>query len=311
MHAFLPSPAEGVWYLGPLPIRAYALSIIIGIALAIVITDRRWRERGGLPGQVLDIAIWAVPFGIVGARLYHVATDWPVYFGPGGKGFWSALEIWQGGLGSWGGVTGGAIGAWIACRRRGLLLPPLLDAVAPSLGVATVFVRLGNYFNQELFGSPSDLPWALEIALENRPTGFEQFATFHPTFLYEALWAVLIAAVVWWADRRWLLGHGRAFALYVALYCVGRLGMELLRIDTASQVLGLRVNVFTSILVGLAAIVYMVVSARLRPGREPVVRRSVEVEGGVGSGPDRTPPAEDSGVDAIPSTKGDWRNRSR
>ncbi len=271
--AFLSSPPAGVWYLGSIPLRAYAISIMVGIAIAIVVTDRRWRDRGGDSGLVLDVAIWAVPFGIVGARLYHVATDWPVYFGPGGKGFLAALEIWQGGLGSWGAVTGGVIGAWIACRRRGVLLPPLLDALAPSLGLATVFVRLGNYFNQELFGSPSTLPWALEIAPENRPSGFEQFSTFHPTFLYEAIWALVITGVVWWADRRFGLGHGRAFGLYVALYCLGRLGMELLRIDSASRILGLRINVFTSILVGLGAVVFLVVSARLRPGRETSLLR--------------------------------------
>lgn len=272
--AFLTSPSQGVWSVGPIPVRAYAALILLGIAVALVISDRRWRRRGGERGQILDIAVWAVPFGIVGARLYHVATDWPTYFRSGGRGFVAALELWQGGLGIWGAVSGGALGAWIACRRHGWLMPPLADAVAPGIAVAQAIGRWGNYFNQELFGSPSDWPWALEISPASRPPGFEAFATFHPTFLYESIWCILVAGFVIWADRRWTLGHGRVFALYVAAYCLGRLGFELVRIDTASQVLGIRVNVFTSVAVGLAAVAYFVISARTRPGREATVLRN-------------------------------------
>lgn len=282
--AFIPSPSTGVWYLGTVPLRAYALAILLGIVVAVLIADRRWQARGGVKGEILDVAIWAVPLGIVGARLYHVATDWPTYFGVGGRGLVAALEIWNGGLGIWGGVAGGALGAWIACRRRGLLLPPLADAVAPGIAVAQAIGRWGNYFNQELFGSPTTLPWALEISPEHRPPGYEEYATFHPTFLYESLWCLLVAAVVVWADRRFRMGHGRVFALYVATYCLGRLWFELVRIDTASLVFGIRVNVFTSILVGLAAVIYIVVSLRLRPGREESVLRSRPGEGDVGEG---------------------------
>jgi len=271
--AFIPSPPQGVWHLGPFPIRAYALLILIGIFVAIWITDKRWVARGGMAGQIGEVALWAVPAGIIGARLYHVMTDWSTYFGPGGLGFVAALKIWQGGLGIWGAVLGGALGAWYACRRYNLLLPPLGDALAPGLAIAQAIGRFGNWFNQELFGEPTTLPWGLKIDATHRPDGFEQFATFHPTFLYEALWCLGVAAVVWWADRRFRMGHGRVFALYVALYCLGRLFWEILRIDTATRILGLRVNIFTSVLVGLGAVVYLVISARMRPGREESVYR--------------------------------------
>ena len=271
--AFIPSPVQGVWNLGPIPVRAYALAILVGIFVAVWITDRRWQARGGKAGQIADVALWAVPAGIIGARLYHVATDWSTYFGPGGLGFISSLQIWQGGLGIWGGVAGGALGAWYACRRYGFLLPPLGDALAPGLAVAQAIGRWGNWFNQELFGEPTTVPWALEIDPVNRPAGFEQYATFHPTFLYESLWCLGVAAVVWWLDRRFKMGHGRVFATYVALYCVGRLWWELLRIDEATTVFGVRINVFTSVIVGVGALVYIVISRRRVPGRETTVYR--------------------------------------
>ena len=264
----IPSPDQSVWYLGPVPLRAYALCILAGIFVAMWVGDRRWVARGGERGLVYDVAVWAVPFGIIGGRLYHVATDWQLYFGTGGSGLAGAVRIWDGGLGIWGAIALGAVGAWIGCRRQGVPLPPFADAVAVGIPLAQALGRIGNWFNQELFGRPTDLPWALEIDPVNRPAGYEQYATFHPTFLYEALWLVLVAVLVAWADRRWTLGHGRAFALYVAAYCVGRLGMELLRIDPATEILGIRINVFTSVLVGLGAVVYFVVSARRRPGRE-------------------------------------------
>jgi prolipoprotein diacylglyceryl transferase len=274
--ASIPSPGQGVWYLGPVPLRAYALLILLGIFVAIWITDKRWVARGGRSGQIGDVALWAVPAGIIGARLYHVLTDWSVYFGVDGRGFVAALKIWEGGLGIWGAVAGGALGAWYACRRYGLLLPPLGDALAPGLAVAQAIGRWGNWFNQELFGEPTSVPWALQIDPANRPAGFEQYATFHPTFLYESLWCLLVALVVWWLDRRLRMGHGRVFASYVALYCLGRLFWELLRIDTATLVLGIRVNVFTTVVVGLGAVVYIVVSRRLRPGREDSVYRNAQ-----------------------------------
>ncbi len=270
MKTFIPSPETGVWELGPIPIRAYALFIVLGIIVAVVLGNKRYEARGGRPGVITDIAIWAVPFGIVGGRLYHVLSDWQIYFGDEGKGFIAALRIWDGGLGIWGAVALGGVGAWIGARRNGVALPPIADAIAPGVALAQAIGRLGNYFNQELFGSPTTLPWGLEISPGNRPAGYAEYATFHPTFLYESLWLVGVALVVIWADRRFNLGHGRAFALYILLYTLGRFWVELLRIDTANEVLGLRLNVWTSILVGLGALAYLVISARLRPGREVI-----------------------------------------
>ncbi len=267
--ASIPSPAEGVWHLGPVPLRAYAFTIIIGVVVAVFLGERRWVARGGRPGAVGDVAVWAVPFGIAGGRIYHVVTTPGAYFGAGGDPV-KALAIWEGGLGIWGAVLFGALGAWIACRRRGIPLPAFGDAIAPGIVLAQAIGRLGNWFNQELFGRPTDVPWALEIDPEHRPAGLELVATYHPAFLYELLWNVGVAVLVIWADRRFRLGHGRAFALYVAAYAAGRFWIEGLRIDPAEQVLGLRLNEWTSILVFTGAVVYIVVSARLRPGREEI-----------------------------------------
>lgn len=263
----IPSPDQGVWMLGPIPVRAYALMILLGMIAGLIVGNRRWQERGGRAGTIYDVALWAIPLGIVGARLYHVVTDWQLYFGPGGSGLIGAVQIWNGGLGIWGGIAGGALGAWIACRRRDIPLSHFADAVAPSLILAQAIGRWGNYFNQELFGRPTDLPWALEIDAQHRPPGYGQYETFHPTFLYESLWNFAVFFVLLWADRRWRIGYGRLFALYVALYCAGRVWIEALRIDTVNEVLGLRLNIWTSILVGLAALAYMVISARRHPGR--------------------------------------------
>jgi prolipoprotein diacylglyceryl transferase len=273
--AGIPSPSEAVWQLGPVPVRAYALAILAGIGLAIWLGDRRWRARGGRPGEVADIAVWAVPFGIVGGRLYHVVSSPDAYFGPGGDPV-RALFIWQGGLGIWGAIALGALGAWIGARRAGLRFVPLADALAPGILLAQAVGRLGNWFNQELYGRPTDLPWGLQIDPEHRPAGLEDVATYHPTFLYELLWNLAGVALLLWADRRFRLGHGRVFLAYVVVYTAGRTWIELLRIDPAEQVLGVRLNVWTSLLVGLVAAVALVVSARRRPGRETVVRRHDE-----------------------------------
>lgn len=267
--ASIPSPSQGVWHIGDIPIRAYALCIIVGVIAAILISDRRWVARGGRRGTVADVAVWAVPFGIIGGRIYHVITSPDAYFGEGGRPI-EALYIWQGGLGIWGAIALGGVGAWIACRRRGIALPPFADAAAPGIAVAQAIGRIGNWFNQELFGKPTDLPWALEID-RNIPPETPNATTFHPTFLYELLWLLALAAVVVWADRRFKLGHGRAFALYVAGYTVGRLWIEMLRVDPAHEFLGIRLNVYVSVAVLLGAVAYFVISARKRPGREEIV----------------------------------------
>jgi len=265
--AYLPSPSRGVWHLGPLPVRAYALCIIAGVAAALFLADRRWQARGGAPGAMSDVALWGVPFGIVGARLYHVATDPELYFAAG-KHPIEAVYIWRGGLGIWGGVAGGALGAWIVCRRRGVRLVEVADVMAPALPLAQAIGRLGNYFNQELYGRPSGLPWAVRIDPPNRPAATPTTATYQPTFLYEALWDLAVAGLVIWAERRYDLGRGRAFALYVAAYTVGRGWVEALRIDHANHLLGLRLNDWTSLLIFLAAAGYLLMTRRRAgPGR--------------------------------------------
>jgi prolipoprotein diacylglyceryl transferase len=265
----IPSPSNGVWHLGPLPIRGYALCIIAGIIASIWIGERRWVARGGKSGEVSDLAVWAVPFGLVGGRLYHVATDYHLYFGDG-RSPWEILYVWQGGLGVWGAIAMGALGVVIGARRKGIRILPVMDALAPGVLVAQAIGRWGNWFNQELFGKPTDLPWGLEIDPAHRPLGYAQYDTFHPTFLYEFLWALLGFAFLVWADRRFRLGHGRVLALYVMVYTLGRGWIEMLRIDDVQlhDVLGLRFNVWTSLVLFVAAGVYFVVSARRHPGRE-------------------------------------------
>lgn len=267
--ASIPSPAHGVWHLGPLPLRAYALCIITGVVVAVWLGERRWVARGGRPGDVTEVATWMVPFGIVGGRIYHVVTSPQPYFGTGGHPV-RALYVWQGGLGIWGAIALGGVGAWVGCRRRGIPLPPFADALAPGIVLAQAIGRFGNYFNQELYGRATNLPWALRIDPAHRPDGMEDQATYHPTFLYEALWDIGVAGLVVWADRRFRLGHGRAFALYVAAYTAGRFWIEGLRVDPANRVLGLRLNEWTSVLVFLGAVAYLVLSARRHPGREVI-----------------------------------------
>jgi prolipoprotein diacylglyceryl transferase len=288
--ASIPSPATGVWHLGPFPVRAYALCIIAGVVLAVWLGERRWVARGGRPGDVTEIATWMVPFGIIGGRIYHVITSPQAYFGDGGHPI-RALYIWQGGLGIWGAVTLGGVGAWIGCRRRGIALPPFADALGPGIALAQAVGRFGNYFNQELFGRATGLPWGLQIDPAHRPAGLEDQATYHPTFLYEAIWDVGVAGLVIWADRRFRLGHGRAFALYVATYALGRAWIEALRVDPANRLLGLRLNDWTALVVFLGAVTYFVVSARRHPGREVIDR---------GRPPDEPDPApaDDRGITA-------------
>lgn len=267
-HLAIPSPDHGAINLGPIPLRAYALMILLGIACAVWLGNKRWIARGGVAGQVADVAMWAVPFGVIGGRIYHVLTDWSTYFGPGGRGFLASLQIWNGGLGIWGAVALGALGAYIGCARQGLAFGPFADAIAPGIAFAQAIGRWGNWFNQELFGRPTTLPWGLSIDVAHRPDGYVTYSTFHPTFLYESLACVTIGFLVIWADRKYQLSHGRAFALYVALYCTARGVIETVRIDEANTVFGIRLNVFTAIIVGLAALMYLVRVSESAPGRE-------------------------------------------
>ncbi|MBC9225400.1 prolipoprotein diacylglyceryl transferase [Aeromicrobium sp. 636] len=266
--SYIPSPDQAVWHLGPFPLRAYALCIIAGAVAAIFIAERRFVARGGRAGAIGDIAIWAIPFGIIGGRIYHVLTDAELYFGAGRDPL-DALKIWEGGLGIWGAVALGGVGAWIACRRYDIDFLKMADALAPGLLVAQAIGRFGNYFNQELFGKPTTQPWGLEIDRQFRPDGYEQFATFHPTFLYEALWNLAAAALLVWLERRLKLAHGQVFALYVMLYTLGRGWIEMLRIDTVNHLGPFRLNVWTSIIVFCGGLAYFL-WARRRYRDEPV-----------------------------------------
>jgi prolipoprotein diacylglyceryl transferase len=270
--AFIPSPSDGVWHLGPLPLRAYALAIILGIVVAIWVGERRFVARGGRAGQVSDIAVWAIPFGLVGARIYHVATNPEFYFGDG-KDPIQALYVWEGGLGIWGAIAFGALGAYLGCRFAGVRFTSFLDAVAPGVVLAQAIGRWGNYFNQELFGKPTDQPWGLEIDLDNRPEAYLEYSTFHPTFLYESLLCIAVAIIIVLADRRFQLGRGRVFALYVALYTAGRAYIEDLRIDDAHEFAGYRLNIWVALGLFVLAVAYFIIVGRRRPGREESVYR--------------------------------------
>jgi prolipoprotein diacylglyceryl transferase len=264
----LPSPSVAVWHVAGFPIRAYALCIVLGIVAAVLITERRLRARGSAPWVTLDVAVWAVPLGIVGARLYHVITSPQAYFGEGGEPI-RALFIWEGGLGIWGGIAGGALGAWIACRQYGVPLRVFADAVAPGLPVAQAIGRLGNWWNNELYGGLTTLPWGLEIhkmdddnpgraLLDADGTPILQPGLYHPTFLYELVWNLGVAALVLALDRKFKFGRGRAFAVYAMGYTAGRFWIEIMRTDPANSFFGIRLNVFTSVIVFLAALAYFV-----------------------------------------------------
>lgn len=284
--AAIPSPSTSVWFLGPVPLRAYALCIVAGIVAACWITEVRLRRRGAPPYTVLDIAVWAVPFGIVGARIYHVITSPDQYFGPGGDPM-GALRIWEGGLGVWGAIAFGALGAWFACRRRGIPLSMVADAAAVGIPVAQALGRMGNWFNNELYGGRTTLPWGLEVHEMDQATGKALTDTdgkavtldglYHPTFAYELLWNLGTAGFVWLLDRRFKFGRGRAFALYVMAYVVGRFWIEGMRIDPAHSFAGLRLNQWVSIGVFVAALAYFLLMRG--PRQRLVVGEDGEVVG--------------------------------
>lgn len=293
LPASIPSPTWSGFEIplpwGELSIRAYALSILLGIVAALWLTGVRWKKRGAPEGSLWDIAIWAIPFGIVGGRLYHVFSSPEAYFGPGfnGTGDLSKIfRIWEGGLGIWGAVLLGVIGAWIGCRRAGVKVTALIDAAAPGLLLAQAIGRWGNYFNQELFGSPTTLPWGLQVDPNNPnfPAGYAADTLFQPTFLYESLWNLVGVVILLLVDRRFKLRRGRLFWLYVMYYTVGRVWIEALRIDAAEQVtffgVTARLNVWTSILVFVVALlIFLILSfvgrkgdvhdSVLLPGRNP------------------------------------------
>jgi prolipoprotein diacylglyceryl transferase len=265
-NAFLPSPPINGFHVGPLFFHFYGLCYVLAVIAALSIAVRRWEAEGGRRELVYEVALWGFPAGVLGGRLYFLATSWnevpPHWWGP--------FAIWKGGLGIWGGIALGTLaGIWVL-RRRGANIPVFMDAAAPALLVAQAIGRVGNYFNQELFGGPTHLPWGLEIALAHRPLGYAQYATFQPTFLYELLWNLLLAAALVWLGRHRRIRAPGLFALYVAGYSFARIGEELMRVDPAHHIFGLRLNFYVASILCLAGIAWFIriqrASAKTSPG---------------------------------------------
>ncbi len=262
----IPSPGTDRLEVGPLTFRFYGLMIAFGVLAGVEIARRRWAERGGDPDDIIEIAKWAVPAGLIGSRIYHVATDWKSYQGD----WFRALEIWKGGLGIPGGLIAGVLAGAIYARHRGWSVTGLLDASIPGIPVAQAIGRLGNWFNQEIFGGPTDLPWAVEIAERHRPAEFLAEPTFHPTFLYEALWNLALAWVLIRLDKQKRLRPGQILPLWIVGYGVGRFLVEGVRIDAASEILGIRVNHWVSALAVLGGgIWFLMLSRRPEPVEDP------------------------------------------
>jgi prolipoprotein diacylglyceryl transferase len=263
--AFIPSPSENVFEVGPITIRLYGIMLLVGMAVAVYVSGRLWVRQGGSWDLIYRCALWGIAWGIVGARLYHVITSWDEV----PDEWWGVFAVWKGGLGVWGGVLAGVLAGGIVAYRAGADIFRLADCVGPSILLAQGIGRLGNYFNQELFGKPTDLPWALEIDPENRPAGYAQYATFHPTFLYEIIWDTAGAAALIWLVVHRKLRAGGVFFLYVMWYSLARASWEEpLRIDSSHHVLGMRVNFWVALGVFLAATVGFIWTQRRRRGED-------------------------------------------
>lgn len=289
--AAIPSPSSGAIHIGPLQLRAYGLMIALGAIAAVWLAGRRLEESGaGKRDDMSAVAMWAVPAGVLGARLYHVITDWKSF-----RGDWlRAFKIWEGGLGIWGGVIAGVlVGLW-AAKRRGISAPAILRAATPALPLAQAIGRWGNWWNQELFGRPTDLPWALKIDGPFRPAIYRDEPTFHPVFLYESLWNALLCVVLLQVDKRWKIRSGRLFALYVAGYTFLRFWLERLRVDPASKVAGLRVNEWVSVVVFIGAVAYFFLGPK-----------AVVDGGGATTGDDDAEPTDGDGPSATADLGGD------
>jgi prolipoprotein diacylglyceryl transferase len=268
--AAIPSPTLSALNVGPLTFHFYALCIIAGIVIAVRVGDKRFVNRGGDLGDVATIAFWSVPAGIIGGRIYHVLTEWGSFSSP-----LDAIAIWRGGLGIWGAISLGTFGAWFGYKYLLKSKPELptfgvfLDALAPGVLLAQAVGRWGNWFNIELFGKPSTAPWALQVPIANRPNGYETFATFHPTFLYESLWCVTVALLLIKADKAGFFAKAKAgtlFIAYISLYTLGRGAIEILRIDSSTQILGMRLNFWTSLLIFLGSTTWFILR-KLRQNR--------------------------------------------
>ncbi len=265
----IPSPDVSYIELGPLRIHFYALFILTGIILALLLTESRLKDRGVEAGVALDVSFWAIPFGILGGRFFHVITHPNDYFYQGAD-LLAPFRIWEGGLAIYGALLFGAVGAYIGSRKAGIKLTSYLDAVAPGILLAQAIGRWGNYFNNELFGLPTDLPWGLEISSSNRayPAGLPEGVLFHPTFLYESIWSLVGVAILLAADKRFNLRWGRMIGLYFIYYSVGRIWVEAIRIDPSEIILGLRINIWSAIVGIVVGLAVMVISYRKHTGLE-------------------------------------------
>jgi prolipoprotein diacylglyceryl transferase len=268
--ASIPSPSSGSVHVGPFTIHMYGLMLLLGIAAAVALTGVRWTRRGGDWDLVFQAAVWGVAAGVVGARIYHDITSWNEV----PHTWWGPFAVWEGGLGIWGGIACGVAAGAIVVRRAGASVTLMMDCVAPGLLLAQAIGRWGNYWNQELFGKPTSLPWGLEIDPDHRPVGYEQYATFHPTFLYESLWDLTGVGMLLLVDRFFRIRPPALFCLYVAWYTFGRIFEELLRVDPSHHFLGQRINFWVALIVLLAAVGAFVWLQFLRPPRSPATATS-------------------------------------
>ena len=302
LNSSIPSPGWSFFDVGPFRIHAYALCILAGIILATIITSRRLTKRGAEPGVVLDIILWAVPLGIVGARIYHVLTHPGDYFFEGAD-LLRTLYIWEGGNAIFGSLIGGAVGAYIGCRLAGIRFWTFADAVAPALLVAQATGRLGNWFNHELFGLPTTLPWGLEIEPSNVnfPVGLPSGTLFHPTFLYEIIWNLLGVAVILYLERKFRLRFGQTLGAYLIWYGLGRSFFESIRIDPSEIYFGIRTNVWAALAAIALGLVIILVQRHRHPGLEP----SPYVPGREWNGPDAGVEFDDSDSEPDDDTTAD------
>lgn len=274
--AFIPSPSDNVFEVGPLTIRLYGIMLLLGIAVAVYVSGKLWTRQGGSWDLIYRCAMWGVLWGIIGARAYHVITSWNEV----PDEWWGVFAVWKGGLGVWGGVAAGVVAGGIVAHRAGADIFRLADCMGPAILLAQGIGRLGNYFNQELFGTPTDLPWGLEIDPEHRPAEYATDATFHPTFLYEIIWDSVGAAVLIWLVVRRKLRAGGVFFLYVMWYSLARASWEEpLRTDPSKEVLGMRVNFWVAIAVFVAATVGFIWTQRRKAGvdEEPASGRPASI----------------------------------
>ncbi len=259
--AYIPSPKNGIVHIGPVPLHAYGLMLALGVLAAAYVAEKRWVARGGDSKEIGQIAVPVVISGIIGARVYHLFTgySWSEH------GLTGTFQIWKGGLSIWGAVAGGLIAGIVLADTCHLDVLVLMDVIAPGVVLAQAIGRWGNYFNQELFGRPSGLPWALEIDPSHRPAGYANDETFHPTFLYESLWCLFVFGFLIWAERRFRFRRGQTFALYVAMYTFGRIWFEALRVDDATRIFGIRFNLLLSIVLCAGSTIWFVWLGRRAP----------------------------------------------